>query len=104
MHEGFVILRLRLLLLIISKKMNFLTLLGLVAAFFTTASSLPQLIKSLKTKKTKDLSMPMLVMICLGVLLWLIYGILIRNLPIIVANSTSLVFFSTILFLKIKYN
>ena len=77
--------------------------LGLLAAALTTFAYLPQSIKAIKTKHTKDLSFPTLLMLELGLITWLIYGILISSLPIIAANTVSIVFMSIILFLKIKY-
>lgn len=79
------------------------TIIGLVAATCTTVSFLPQAIKIIKTKHTKDLSVGMYSVLTLGVVLWLTYGVLIEDLPIIVANGITLVFISTILFLIIKY-
>jgi MtN3 and saliva related transmembrane protein len=76
---------------------------GLVAATLTTISFLPQAIQTFKTKKTKDISLPMYLALTLGVCLWLIYGLYLQSLPIILANSITLVFASCILFLKIKH-
>ncbi len=83
--------------------MELITLLGLVAATCTTISFLPQAIKTIKTKHTKDLSLGMYTVLTTGVFLWFLYGILIQNLPIILANGITLVFTATILFLIIKY-
>ena len=80
-----------------------ITLLGLVAATLTTASFLPQAIKTIKTRHTKDLSLGMYVLLTTGASLWLIYGILIKDLPIILANGITLIFIITILILIIKY-
>jgi MtN3 and saliva related transmembrane protein len=76
---------------------------GLVAATLTTVSFLPQAIKTFKTKKTKDLSLPMYLALTVGVVLWLIYGLNIQSLPIILANAVTLVLSSCILFLKLKH-
>ena len=83
--------------------MDWITLLGLVAAACTTTALFPQAIKSWKTKKTLDLSMPMCVLLTLGVALWLVYGLLINNIPLIVANAVSLLATSSTFYLKIKY-
>ena len=83
--------------------MNPITIIGLLAGTFTTIAFLPQLIKTLKLKETKDLSLWMYIILCSGVFLWLVYGLLIKDLPIIAANSISLVLASIILFYKIKY-
>ncbi|OFX88720.1 MAG: hypothetical protein A2W99_04425 [Bacteroidetes bacterium GWF2_33_16] len=83
--------------------MNLITILGLVAASLTTGSFLPQAIKAIKTKHTKDLSLGMYSVLTSGIVLWLIYGILVNDIPIIASNCVTLVFTSAILFLKLRY-
>jgi MtN3 and saliva related transmembrane protein len=83
--------------------MGFITLLGLVAAIFTTLSFLPQAIKIIKTKETGSISLLMYIFLECGLLLWLVYGILIKNFPIIAANAVALCLSSIVLTLKIKY-
>lgn len=82
--------------------MNRVTLLGLIAALFTTASYIPQAIKILRTRHTKDLSLWMYVLLTLGLMLWLTYGFIRRDPALMVANSITFVLSSLILFLKIK--
>lgn len=82
---------------------NSLTILGLIAAFCTAFSFLPQVIKTIRTKNTRDLSLGMYSVFSLGILLWLVYGLLIRDIPLILANTITLMLAVTILFLKIKY-
>ena len=79
------------------------TIIGLMAAACTTISFLPQAIKIIRTKHTKDLSLGMYTIFTTGILLWLIYGILVRDLPIIAANVITLILTFTILVLKIRY-
>ncbi len=83
--------------------MNSITILGLVAATLTTSAFLPQMIKTWQSKSAKDVSLGMLITFCTGVFLWLIYGLYIQALPIILANSLTLIFNLIILWLKIKY-
>ena len=83
--------------------MDWLLTLGLVAAVFTTSAGIPQLIKAIKTKSTKDLSLGMFIILSIGVLLWLIYGIITKDAPIIVANAIALVGSLSLLVLKLKY-
>lgn len=83
--------------------MNPITILGLVAATFTTLSFLPQAIKVIKTKNTKDLSLVMYSIFTIGVSLWLIYGFLVKDLPIIVSNAITFLLAIVILIMKIKY-
>ncbi|MCC5602019.1 SemiSWEET transporter [Nostoc sp. CHAB 5714] len=66
-------------------------------------SFLPQMFKTWRTKSAKDVSMVTLVTFITGVFLWLIYGIYLQALPIILANSVTLLFNLIILWLKIKY-
>ncbi len=84
--------------------MDSITLLGLVAGMLTTAAFLPQLIKAWKSRSTKDISLLMYVVICTGILMWLIYGLCIGSLPIIVANTATLLIVIAILILKIRYH
>ena len=79
------------------------TILGLCAAFCTTASFAPQAIKSLKTKHTKDLSLGMYILLTVGIALWLLYGIGISDLPIIIANAIAVVLSTATLIAKLKY-
>lgn len=83
--------------------MDSITILGLVAATLTTVAFLPQMIKTWKAKSAKDVSLGMLITFCIGVFLWLIYGIYLQALPIILANLFTLIFNLIILGLKIKY-
>ena len=83
--------------------MNLITLLGLLAASLTTLALLPQIIKIWRTRKTEDISFIMYVLLVTGVFLWLVYGFLIKDLPLMLANLVTLILASSVLFLKIKY-
>lgn len=76
---------------------------GLAAGSLTTVAFLPQVIKTWKSGSAKDLSLGMFSFFCLGVLLWLIYGILQKDIPVIAANLATLVLASTILFFKLRF-
>jgi MtN3 and saliva related transmembrane protein len=76
---------------------------GLVAGACTTIAFLPQVIKTWKTKTAKDLSLGMFSFFCFGVLLWLIYGIMMRDIPVIVANLFTLILASTLLYFKLSF-
>ena len=80
-----------------------ITILGLVAATLTTIAAFPQIIKTIKMKETKDISLLMYAFLCSGMILWLIYGIFIQNIPIILANSIALVLNLIVLSFKLKY-
>jgi MtN3 and saliva related transmembrane protein len=79
------------------------TIIGLTAAFLTTFAFLPQSIRTIKTKHTKDLSLPTIVMLEFGLISWLIYGLMTSSIPVIAANTVSIVIMTLILILKIKY-
>lgn len=75
----------------------------MVAASCTTISFLPQAIKVIKTRHTKDISLGMYAILNAGVLLWIIYGFSIGDLPIIGSNVITIAFTMTILIMKLKY-
>jgi len=79
-------------------------LIGFTAATTGTLLMLPQILKSIKTKRVDDISFGMLVLYFLNCLLWLIYGILIINLPIIISNFIALIISIIQLILKKKYS
>lgn len=82
---------------------SFVSILGFVAAFCTTVSFVPQALRVIKTKHTKDLSLAMYSLLNIGIILWLIYGVMIDAWPIIIANTITLSLTLIILVLKIKY-
>jgi MtN3 and saliva related transmembrane protein len=79
------------------------TVIGLAAGLLTTVSLVPQVTKIWKTKSAKDVSRKMFIAFCVGVALWLVYGILKGELPMILWNSVSLVLGLCILAMKLKY-
>lgn len=83
--------------------MNTVTIIGYLAAFGTTVSFLPQAIKTISTKDTSGISLPMYCFFTAGTLLWMIYGLMAPSLPVAVANTITLIFASVILIYKIKY-
>jgi MtN3 and saliva related transmembrane protein len=83
--------------------MDTVTVIGLIAAVFTTVSLFPQLVKVYRTKSTKDISTGMFTLFGGGVLLWFIYGLLVNDFPIIIANSLAFVQAVVILVFKAKY-
>jgi len=83
--------------------MRFITVIGLIAAAFTTTAFVPQVVKSFKTKSAKDLSLGTSAMFCCGVFLWLVYGILNEDLPLILSNAITFFLAITLLVLKIRH-
>ena len=75
---------------------------GFAAAFLTMFGFLPQVIKIYRTKSVNDISLLAILQFMLGVFLWLVYGLHLKNIVIILANSVTLVIllFALVLFLK----
>jgi MtN3 and saliva related transmembrane protein len=85
------------------KVIDFYEIIGLIAAFITTASFLPQVFKTYKTKDTSGLSLTMYVTFFIGIVLWLIYGIHLKSVPIILANAITAVLALSLVIMKLKY-
>lgn len=83
--------------------MDSVTLLGLVAAALTTFAFLPQTIKTWRTRSTKDISLGMFAVLVIGIVLWLIYGLIRQDVPLIAANTVTLALAAIILVLKLRY-
>lgn len=80
--------------------MDYIEIIGLAAAFLTTAANIPQAYKIIKTKSTKSISTITYSMLLIGFIMWITYGILDHDLPIILANGISGLVTLIILFLK----
>jgi MtN3 and saliva related transmembrane protein len=76
---------------------------GIAAGIFTSASLLPQLIKLLKEKKAQDISIFFLLILFVGLALWVWYGIIKKDVPIIATNSFSIVVNSLMIIYGMKY-
>ncbi len=83
--------------------MNSTDLVCYLAAFLTTFAFVPQAHHSWKTRDLSGVSLPMYSLFSLGVLGWLIYGLMITSWPIIAANSITLVLACVVLVLKLKH-
>ena len=83
--------------------MNNIEIIGFIAAVLTTAAFLPQVYQTWKTKDVSSLSLPMLILFFIGILLWLIYGFLKESLPMIFANSITILSDFLLMFFKMKY-
>jgi MtN3 and saliva related transmembrane protein len=82
--------------------MDYINIIGLAAAAMGGIALFPQVLKVLRTKSTKDISREMIAILAGSIFLWLVYGILLSNLPIIIANFFGLIQAFIILFFKIK--
>ena len=78
-------------------------LVGGLAGAFTTIAFIPQVVKTWRSGSAQDISLFMFVLFSTGVLLWLIYGIAIQSVPVIAANSITLLLAVSILILKVRY-
>lgn len=76
---------------------------GIAAGIFTGVSLLPQLIKIVKEKESQDISVIMLVCLLIGLTLWVVYGYLKTDWPIIITNAFSIIINCCILFLNHRY-
>jgi len=83
--------------------METVTVIGIIASVFTGISMVPQLLKIVKEKKAKDVSVLMLVILLMGIGGWIYYGFLQKDLIIIISNSFSLLINSVLIFLTVKY-
>lgn len=83
--------------------MNHIQLLGLLAGSLTTAAFLPQVVKTWRSRSAKDLSLGMFSLFCLGVAMWLVYGLMVNDVPVIAANLVTLLLASTLLFFKLRF-
>ncbi len=83
--------------------MDRVALLGFIAAACTTAAFLPQAVKAWKTRGTRDISLLMYLVFMAGVALWMVYGILISDCPVTIANAVTLLLAAVILAAKLKF-
>ncbi|GAB6183477.1 SemiSWEET transporter [Thermodesulfovibrio hydrogeniphilus] len=83
--------------------MNLNNLIGIIAGIITTSALIPQAIKIYRTKSARDVSLAMFIFLAVGIALWLFYGLLIKELPVIMANFFSLIIISLIIVMKIRY-
>ena len=76
---------------------------GYVAAFLTTVSFLPQVIKVWRSRSARDISLATYGMFTLGAALWLAYGVAIHSTPVILANSVTVVLAAGVLVAKLRF-
>ena len=79
------------------------TLISAVAATLTTVAFVPQAIHIIRFKETRAISLQMYVVFASGVALWLLFGVMIWNWPIMVANAITLALALTIIRMKLRY-
>ena len=79
------------------------TTLGLVAGTLTSIAAIPQLVKTLRTRHARDISIWQPLLLAIGIALWLMYGMLIHDLPLVLANIVPLICNITLTILKVRY-
>jgi MtN3 and saliva related transmembrane protein len=79
------------------------SIIGFVAGSCTTLAFLPQVIRTWRTRSTEDISLGMFSLMVFGIALWLFYGVIIGDWPLIVADGISLLFAAAILAMKVRF-
>jgi MtN3 and saliva related transmembrane protein len=78
--------------------------LGFVAAFCTTAAFIPQLVRVLRLRSAREISLPTFLLFSVGVFLWLLYGLYTGSKPVIASNAVTLLLSLSILALKLRFD
>ena len=79
------------------------TWIGLLAGTLTTVAAIPQVVRTYRTRHARDISIWQPILLNIGMALWLFYGVLLKDLPLICANAVSLVCYSALICMKIIY-
>jgi MtN3 and saliva related transmembrane protein len=79
------------------------TTIGLVAGTLTSIAAIPQLVKTLRTRHARDISIWQPLLLAIGIALWLVYGMLIHDLPLVLANIVPLICNIMLTILKLRY-
>ena len=79
-------------------------IIGIIAGTCTTMSFIPQILKIIRTRHAKDISLHMYVVLTTGIFLWLVYGIFLEELPIILANGVAFLLCMSVIIMKIVYD
>ena len=83
--------------------MNLIDIIGYFAAFLTTASFVPQAMQTFRTRDVSGISLGMYSVFSSGIAMWLIYGLLIKAWPIVLANTITLVLATAILLMRLRF-
>ena len=81
-----------------------LPIIGFAATSFAVSSTVPQIGKALKTRRSEDVSIRFIIVLIIGLLLWVVYGIGKNDIVLIIGNSTAVALNTFMLYLKIKYS
>ena len=89
---------------ITKKAMDTMQWIGIAAGVLTASSMLPQLVKVIKEKKVEDLSVLMIITLLAGLMLWVVYGFMRKDPPIIYTNIFSVAVNLALIFFRFKYS
>jgi MtN3 and saliva related transmembrane protein len=78
-------------------------LIGIAAGCCTTASFVPQVVRTWRTRSVGDISLRMYLLLCVGVLLWLFYGALVGSVAVLAANAVTLLLAASVLGMKLVF-
>ncbi len=84
--------------------MDYVIAVGLVAGFITTMGFVPQVVKGYRTGRMDDVSVFMPLVLMVGMGLWLAYGVMLRDIPIVFWNAVSVTLNAGIILMKIRYS
>lgn len=76
---------------------------GYLAGICTTAAFVPQVIKTLRSRSVRDISLGMYALMAVGIGLWLVHGVQVGSVPVVAANAVTLVLVGVMLFMKLRY-
>lgn len=80
------------------------TWIGLMGGFLTSIAVVPQVVRTWRTKHARDLSIWQPLLLIVGMLLWLVYGVMLGDMPLIAANSFSVACYLLLIVMKINYD
>ena len=83
---------------------SWVDIVGYIAATCTTIAYLPQVIMVWRSKDASGVSWGMVLLLCIGLSLWLVFGLAIHRLPVILVNGLTLLLTGTMVVLKLKYD
>ena len=76
---------------------------GFTAGICTTAAFAPQVVKTLRTRSTRDISLGMYLLLAVGSTLWLLHGLQVGSTPVVAANAVTLILVGLMLVMKLRY-
>jgi len=83
--------------------MSLLAVLAMISGIVASSAYFPQAYKIIKRKSAQDLSLPSFGLFGISIFVWLLYGIELRNLPIVLPNVVALIGCSLVIFLSLYY-